>query len=558
MQKLLSFIDRLEGVHLPTVAEGIVQQLQGYTRALVALENKRGRDVHSEDEQKMLAMLYFKLWQFVYSREQRAEDMTSSEISEADQIVQRLFPLGIPRLMLCVDGRVLSKLVAGLHEGAFRVPAGDDAEFIPHREGDGLFLPKDAFLTTMLERSFATRDTVVQVFDSHLHCAARKSSETERLGAEPADEGVFQDVLRKKAMGEALKKYIDGTFHSTKRIYAIQISFNPLDGYCYMGLEKDEHLNHPAVIKTGFTMEVLDTLVIEGKIISTREFVEGKHLLKDIFIKYFFDVNYETDYRHSTLSFWKNMDVMMEECMPIIRQELVRVFPYLSDDACQDELRERATLLLANAYNAFLHNFDDRQQPREYPYDQHDESVVTVAYGDRGPYDRARSFSVDPNNPDLSYVVRFTAGLIRNNRRAARYSETESEALRACYGEWIETYPQNPVPVFFFERTETDPPAEIVRALQWADWSDIVDRDWMNMTDQQFEGYLNEKVPNIPAVVARKINFLRLRARDLFRSGRSATEDLLEGRLVPVWTLSAPNRRTLAIFPFIAKGYEEK
>ncbi|MEI8103578.1 MAG: hypothetical protein WCG84_01580 [Candidatus Moraniibacteriota bacterium] len=558
MQKLLSFIDRLEGVHLPTVAEGIVQQLQGYTQALVALENKRGRDVHSEDEQKMLAMLYFKLWQFTYSREQRAEDTDSSEVVEADRIVQKLFPLGIPRLMLCVDGRVLSKLVAGLHEGSFRVPAGDDAEFVPHREGSGLFLPREAFLTTVLERAFSLRDTVVQVFDSHLHCAARKSSETERLGMEPADDGVLQDVLRKKAMGEALKEYVDATFHDTKRVYAVQISFNPLDGYCYMGLEKDECLNHPAVFKTGFTTEVLDALVTEGKIISTREFVEGKHLLQDIFIRYFFDVNYETDYRHSTLSFWKNMDTMMEECMPIIRQELVRVFPYLSDGTCQDELRERATLLLANAYNAFLHNFDKQQQSREYPYDQHDESVVTVAYGDRGPYDRARSFSVDPNNPDLSYVVRFTAGLIRNNRRAERYSGTESEALRACYGEHIEHYPQNPVPIFFFERIDVEPSAEIVQALQRSDWSDIVDMDWMNMTDQQFERYLNNKVSNIPAIVARKINALRLRAADLFRSGRAATEDLLEGRLVPVWTLSAPDRRTLAIFPFIAKGYEEK
>ena len=183
--------------------------------------------------------------------------------------------------------------------------------------------------------------------------------------------------------------------------------------------------------------------------------------------------------------------------------------------------------------------------------------MVTVTYGDHGPYDRARSFSVDPQNPNLPYVIRFTAGLVRANRRAGRLSATEREALDACYGSDISHYSENPVPVFFFERTESVLDDALVARLQAVDWSDIVDIDWMRMDVIEFERYLDGKLPGIPAMLARKMNALRERAIALFRPGQSATDDLLDGRLVPVWVLSSPDRRALACLPFLTKGYDE-
>lgn len=556
MKQLLDFVEHLQGITLPTLPDGLKSQVLTYMRAVVELEKKRGLDTEDSMEQRKLAMLYFKLWQFVYSREERATDSLCPEIKMVEQIERKFFPLGTPRLVLCVDGRVLSKLFAGLHEGAFRTPAGDNAEFVPYRDRDGIFLNRGT-LSALLDKNLTERNTLVEVLDSHLHCAARKASEVERTGKEPADGGLYRDVLRKKGIGDALVRYVRSRYGDEKQLLVIQTSFDPLGGYCFMGLEKEECLIHPAVIQEGFTDEALQTLVAEGKIISTREFVENGSMLRDTFSEHHFVVNYETEYRESTRLFWEHIDAMAETCLPFIEEALMNVFPSLEKQEAYDERRERATLLLANAYNAFLHNFDAQGQPKEYPYREHDESVVTVTYGDRGPYDRARSFSVDPNNPDLSYVVRFTAGLIRANRRAKRYSLTEAEALQACYGEKRDEYPQNPVPAFFFERLETLPDAGIVEALQQIDWSDVAALDWMNMTSSAFEDYLNEKVPNIPAVVARRIDSLRVRAAELFRPGYAATEDILDGRLVPVWTLSGPDRRTVALFPFLAKGYED-
>ena len=74
------------------------------------------------------------------SRNDRARDMLSEEVLESIQIEQRLLPCGLLRTMLCVDGRVLAKLVASLHGGAIRTPAADNAEFLPSSDEDRLFL----------------------------------------------------------------------------------------------------------------------------------------------------------------------------------------------------------------------------------------------------------------------------------------------------------------------------------------------------------------------------------------------------------------------------------
>ena len=556
MNQKINVRQPLGGVVLPELAPGIVAQLDGYMMAVAALEERRGRSLQSDEVRKRLAMLSFKLWQFVYSRDTRSADSQSPEMQATIAIKKRIFPLGIPRLMLCVDGRVLSKLFAGLHEAAFRTPAGDTAEFVPHREEEGIFLTKGSF-SKGLDRLFAVQDMVVEVLDSHLHCAARKEMATDRIGFVPADDGLYLDVIRKKEMTEALLSHGMAERHPNKRLFVFQTSFDPSNGFCFMGLEKDECLTDPRVVASGFAGEVLEALSAEGKIISTFRFAAAGSALREAFLGEFFEIDYETRYRQSARQFWERMERLAEAVLPEVEVELERIYPYLSAQASDDERRERALLLLANAYNAFLHNFDETGMPKAYPYKEHDESVVTVTYGDHGPYDRARSFSVDPGNPNLPYVIRFTAGLVRGNRRAGRLSATERDALSACYGEDIAHYSKNPVPVFFFERTESVLDHALVERLQAVDWSDIADIDWMRMDVTEFERYLDHKLPGIPAMLARKVNVLRERAIALFRPGQSATDDLLDGRLVPVWVLSSPDRRALACLPFLAKGYDE-
>ena len=101
-------------------------------------------------------------------------------------------------------------------------------------------------------------------------------------------------------------------------------------------------------------------------------------MLFDVFSRHAFDFDYESTYRASTLLFWQNLEKISQESLVLVEQETVRVFPELRDDS--DVLRERSILLFANAFTAFLLN-----RRTEYPYSEHDESVVVVTSGDRGP-----------------------------------------------------------------------------------------------------------------------------------------------------------------------------
>lgn len=506
--------------------------------------------IHGKRSDAEAALLAFSLENFVASRNDRAKDMLSGEVLESIEIEQRLLPCGLPRTMLCVDGRVLAKLVASLHGGAIRTPAADNAEFLPSAEGEQFFL-SEGELARVLRDVFADRNMATWVLDSHLHCAARKAISTDIHGTTPSDDGLFDDVMRKRHMAQALQKFVQKNFGDQKRIVLIHTSFDPHSGYLFMGLEKERVINDAAVLREGFTEKVLSQLVDEGKILSTERWSQDGGILFDVFSKHTFEFDYETSYRTSTLLFWRNLETISEGALPLVEQEILRVFPELQDDS--RVLRERAVLLIANAFTAFLLN-----RHAEYPYSEHDESVVVVTSGDRGPYDRMRSFSVDPYNPNLSFVIKFVEGLIRNNRSAGRSSDVESKVIKKLFENTPGEYVRSAVPVFFFQKLEQTNSSESVRALNATDWSDIATLPWMDMSSEEFANFLKGKAPILSDGIVAKIEQLRKDAQALFQPGLSATDDLLSGRLLPVFALRSFEHEIIALFPFLAKGYREK
>lgn len=558
-QEKKPYLEALDQLALPELGSGLEQQLENYISAVAKLDHERGEQIDSQAETKELAMLYFKLRQFIYSRNHRLDEISSLEVQEAIATKTALFPYGVPRLLLCLDGRVLSKLFAGLHGNALRMPAGDSSEFRPCRQGRGLFLAEGQ-ITEVINEVFKHQNKLCEIFDSHVGCAARKLAAEEKKGDVVLDKGLAEDVKRKKDMAEALQKYVERKYPGTKKVVVLQTSFDPHSGYMYMGLEKTECLDNDArVMREGYTEKVLATLVQEGSIFYAKELAEK--VFNDLFLKNYFIINYETDYIKSSLNFWNKIKAMSGEALPVIKEKLSSVFAVklasLMKEEQEQELEQRAVLLFANAYNAFLHNHERDGSPKIYAYEKHDESVVVATYSEKGPFDRARSFSLNPQNPDLSGDIYLAKGLIQGNRRDGRMSATEKEAVEVLYRGKKEDYVNNPIPVIFFERLEIQPDLTAVQRLQTADWSDLAEKNWFGMNEKEFDAYLEEKVPNIPLKVARKINELRQRAINLYKPGQKSTEALLDGRLVPVWTLTGPDRRTLAILPFITKGYGE-
>jgi len=276
--------------------------------------------------------------------------------------------------------------------------------------------------------------------------------------------------------------------------------------------------------------------------------------LINIFKKYYFDVNYTENYRQSTVNFWQNVESMSSSALPSIKAKLVKVFPELANPEKADELTQRAVFLLANSFNAYLHNFNGQGLKKEYPYSAHNESVMVVTRSEKGPFDRAEAFGIQPQSTQLSRDLKLGRSLIINNRRSGRMSKYEIAALAKIYPDQ-KKYLNNAALVIIFKRLSEHLSKAEMEKVQSIDWSDIVLMDWQRQSDSEFYDYLNNKYRLIPAIIAQKINELRKKAIELFRPGQPATIDLLEGRIVPIWILSDPDRKTIALFPFLTKGY---
>lgn len=501
----------------------------------------------SKNLDKQLALLSFVFSEFISTREERIADIESPEVTQALKIKEHLFPLGTPKLSLCVDGRVLSKLFAGLHGSASRTPAGENPEFLPTRDGCYTLSPNSTF-AQMVFRSLDGRNVNTQVWDSHAGCAARKQAETERnFGEAPQDDGLYADVILKSKHKEALDRLIENTYNGTKHVVHIQTSFDPHNGDFIMGLEKEENINDEEAKQIGYTHDVLHRLAHENKVISTKNLIETEEKIQEIFHKYQFALDYENTYRESTLAFWKNIDEMKDEILPIIKRRLIIVFPHLANPKNVEELQQRATLLIANAYNISL--FQDH-----WPYADHDESIVVVTRSEKGPFRSARAFSISSDDPNKSAVIAFTADLIRKNRLAGRIPKNEKLAMEK-YFENVNEYMKSAVPLAFFERIYSPVTPELIEKIRKATWTDLPDSNWIEMTENEFFAYLDKKIPFIPYVAAEAINRLRLEAKKLYIPGKPATKSFLEGRIIPLCALATSDRANITFIPFMLRGY---
>jgi hypothetical protein len=550
--------EKFVGLEASLLPPNIQAQLDRYFVALAEVDKTRSqpRAFYARESEA----LKFKASNFIYSRDKRVDDLASEEVQTAIRIKTTLFPYGVPRLIICLDGRVLGKLMAGLHGNAMRVPAGDSQDFIPKKSNGELMLVEGE-LSHTVDRTMKHTDLLVEVFDSHVGCAARNLEEFDRYFQKFVDNGLRYDVLRKKAQITALSEYVQRKYAGSKKIIAIQTSFEPTTGYCYMGLELC--VDDVRVFKDGFSKPVIDKnhpelaalpdvlgqLVNEGKILYTRHLVDTYQggVIRQVFERNQFPLDYESNYRVDTLRFWQAIDSMKPEVLPIIEQAVADLFRGRISDP--KEVTQRAVFLLANSFGAFLQN-----QNGSYRYAEHDESVIVGTYSEKGPFDRARSFSINPDNVNFSKYVKLARDLIRQNRQAGRMSQLEKQMVSKLFPS-RDTYTNVPILFIQFERVK-DVLSDIAK-VQNADWSDLPKIRWMTMTDGEFTKYLESKVREITTTTAKAINKLRHRAINLYRPGLPSTEAILEGGIAPLWILASQDRRTLAFLPFLTAGYEE-
>lgn len=490
-------------------------------------------------------------------RNARTYEVESNEYQEVKDLANSLFP--VPTYWnLCMDGRVLSVLTNGASSGigsSFRVPGAMHREFVRGDDGN-IFLRENSNFANLLEAGLekSPEGNVAEVFDSHIKCAAREAEENQ-TGKHPADHGLMADVLSKKEMALATEKFVKNKFGDNKKVITIQTSFNPSNGFMYMGLETEHALalargfadgkadlqgKERDKVKPEYTDEVLQHLVNDLGVISTEILAKDS---ESIFENYSnFQMDWQHNYLESAQNLWSSIKKMHAEAMPKYRQAVKMIYPH----ADENETNERALLLLTNAYSGYLHN----REP--YPYDEHKEQFIKIYEGGQPPYDIS-AFVLNPHLKDLPANIELAASLVRKNRQEQRVKDASGSFVDP------EEFREAVVPIVMQEIVRDNLPEEEWKKLSKIDWYDEkmpMPTNWDTMSDEDFFNFLNKK-GEFSLSVARSINNQRKRMAMLYDPDLPTASRLIAQHKVVVPTISGQNRRNYFILPFTKLGFND-
>lgn len=520
---------------------------------------------------------------FITDRNRRAEEVTSEEHAKNVELANSILPM-TTLAVLCMDGRVKMVHTNGFTAdigSAIRTPGGLLNEFI--RIDGKLTLDPESNFGTLLFDALTKSDNVAEVFDSHYGCAARTGEEA-ATGNFPSDAGLLRDILHKKEMIQTTREMLSGRKVTTgKNIALIQTTFNPVTGYMYMGLERDESLNtardhaRESAIGSGknpdraakyaqYTKDVLQELILQRKIISTGALISDPKI-KSAFDNHAFPINRQKEYIKSEVKFWEEIAGLKEELAPYLSEMVLNLYPHLAEntEAAQKELQERTILLLTNAFNTYLHNpkhneveylkMDDHNYEKQdhYPYGIHNEEGVKVSEGGHPPYDIPMFVVYSGDIENLSEGIELASGLVRKNRLDGRIADRSGNYTDP------EEFAAVPVPVIMQEIIRGNNGTKITDTewskLEQADWSDMP-KNWEAMSHDLFDKYLLKKGISSHLIIKGVQNVRKKMARiyDPSQESSSHLRDLYK-TAIPI--ICDQQRKTHTIIPFIKVGREE-
>lgn len=488
---------------------------------------------------------------FFQDRNKRSLEITSEKYQEITKLANEEFP--IPTFwVLCMDGRVLPVLISGAsaHIGdSMRVPGGNIKEFV--RGTDGTFkLLHDSNFARLLHTAFIhlNAKVITEVLDSHVGCAAVKGEEDAR-GRNPADGGLLHDILHKKEMAKATVDFVAEHFGNKKRALVIQTSFNPNNGFLYMGLETQDALKfaydnkekmaHDSIRshnKGAYTKEVLAELIKRGKILST-ESLAREEKLHDIFEKYYFEPDWREHYVNTAAEFWKAIQKMKKEASSLIEKKVVKIYK----KADRLEIAQRCLLLLTNAFSGFLHN------RHEYPHGIHREELIAVSEAGYTPHQISSFVVLGRDEKNLAANIELASGLVRKNRADKRTLDRSRNFLNPL------DFTQAPIPMTIQEIVKEHLSNEQWRELEGIDWSDMP-HNWDTLSDEEFILYLGPK-GKIPISVALSINNLRKRMALLYDPDSPVASHLIAHHRVALPIVASKDRYNHFIIPFVKLGF---
>lgn len=500
-------------------------------------------------------------------RNARSNIIDSPGYQEVVELANRQFPVR-PYWNLCMDGRVLSVLINGASAGigtSMRVPGAMHREFVRGRDGM-IFLRSDSTFAEKVERGLekSPNDTIAEIFDSHIHCAARAAEENQ-AGKRPHDYGLMADVRSKREMAQATKDFVKKKYKGAKKIITILTSFNPDNGFMYMGLETDRALQiagdisrlaaidqkiDPEKVKPEYTDTALRTLVNSGDIISTEKMVQDQQI-QSMFDKYGdFTVDWENDYGETAKRFWESIKNMRGNLLPLIEKQVKELYPQAEDI----EVEERAILLLTNAFSGYLHNkIPNLTNGKEgYNYDTHREQFVKIYEGGYPPFNIS-AFVINSHTKDLAANIELAASLVRNNRLEGRITDGSGEFQTP------QEFAEATVPIVMQEIVRgvvADEEWQKFSKINWYDEDSPLPENWDTISDHDFLEYLlNKGVTNSSVLVG--INDLRKRMAPLYDPNLPTASRIIEQYKVVLPTISGQNRKNYFVVPFAKLGFKD-
>jgi hypothetical protein len=485
----------------------------------------------------------------------RSAELQSPELQEATEIALSMFPEK-PAIIDCVDGRMPATIMFGLTLGmakGIRRPAGNVPGFYyDHSDGESrLTLDPDSQFATLIRNDNGHKSTF-EMYGSHLSCAAQQNEEV-AAGNNPPDGGLYRNVLLKNRKGDIIKEELG--------VDPIQYSFDPHNGFLYMGLEKENALRVAEANGNSFVppqdehnhddyYQILDELVGSGVIISTKRLSE---LYASEFQEHSFDIDWAGKYKDTALSFWRNMKSMEDTVLPKIKELVMQTFGKTSPED-DKEIQMRAVALLSNSYNGWLQN---RQGP--YPYDTHEEQCVVIDWKSKGPFKDYPALVIAPEQESIGASTFLAQSIARGNRK------TGVKDRSGVYAEEPDEYLKAPVPVIYKEEIRefrSDNP--VWNELRKIDWSSPVMHDgelramsdvWMRIPEEAFEEWLGNQLTDIthgdwdPI----KTTFDRMRNNMIETTVYEPLKKLTNrGGIVIVPLLVSSDRQPQTIVPFIS------
>lgn len=459
---------------------------------------------------------------------------------------------------LCIDGRVLSILAHGASAGigsSIRVPGGILREFVRGTDGK-LHLKEDSDFATFLSKAFISFDSecVAEIFDSHVGCAARLGEELMK-GRDPKDSGLLADISHKMQMVQATKEFVAKKFGEKKRVLAIMTSFDPHSGFLYMGLETKDALGYVRARDKAYTKKMLADLVFNAKIISTEHLVQDQKV-RELFEKNAFKLAWKKAYVQSARQFWNVVEHLKKELLPSIKKQLISIYPHLSSSSrfSQEELEERAILILTNALSGFLNNnyssesTQTKGEEHNYPYSSHNEEGVQVSEGGYPPYEVSLFTVFGYEEENLPANVELCVSLVRKNRKEGRVVDNNSIFSNE------QSFVEASVPIIVQEIVREEVSEEGWKELSAISWQDLPS-NWDTMEEDAFFSYLQEKGIKEFAVGV-GINNLRKRMAGLYFLYHSTSSRLIEHYSIALPVIADQYRMNHFVMPFIKLGFE--